>query len=162
MSYLVRKVEAAKWRQNPITEGAEVSADAITNCMKTKRNSISVWEIAEEASINEAILAIVSASDHIDTIDVALLPLQSVIDAGITLQSTPGITPVPELVNSHRDISELNYHSLGIIKDIIVDQFKMDRVTRYTKKQLKTLILEAVDSNRLDRTLLKADVRKEI
>jgi hypothetical protein len=162
MVFLVRKVEKAKWLQKPITDGAEVSADAITNCLKTKSNTISVWEISEEKHINDAILALASGADHIDTIDVVLLPRRSVIDAGLFLESIPGITPAQDLINSHRNISDLDYTSLGVLKNIIVDEFKKDRVIRYTRKQLITLIRNAITTGRLIRTSLKPDVLKVV
>lgn len=162
MVFLVRKVEVSKWLQNSIKDGAEVSADAITNCMKTKNNAISVWEIAEETSIDDAILAIASGGDHIESIDIALLPHQTVLNAGLTLQSTPGLTPSKDLINSHRNITNLDYKSLGILKNIIVDEFKKDRVKRYTRRYLKLLIQTAIRSGRLEKELLSEDIKKSV
>ena len=60
MSLLVRKINRAKWLQTDIAHGDDISADAITNCMKTTSNRLSVWEVESEARIEEAALAIAS------------------------------------------------------------------------------------------------------
>lgn len=45
MTLLVRKINRAKWMQNDILSEQDVSADAITICMKTVGNTLSVWQI---------------------------------------------------------------------------------------------------------------------
>src|SRR5680860_1384079 len=66
---LVRKIEKAKWMQNDILNGEEVSADAITNCTRTNKNKLSLWFIQDESNLDDAVLALTSQAQHLETID---------------------------------------------------------------------------------------------
>lgn len=99
MSLLVRKIEKAKWMQNDIVGSEDISADAITNCMKTTGNTLSTWQIPGDNEIPEAILAIVSGHQYLDTIDIVCLDRSSLEIQGIALQSTLGNTPIQDLID---------------------------------------------------------------
>jgi hypothetical protein len=73
VGYFVRKIETAKWKQNDICHGEDISADAVTISLKTTGNCLSVWKIEKECDIQDAVLAIVSNSQHFDTIDIVML-----------------------------------------------------------------------------------------
>jgi hypothetical protein len=148
----VRKINQAKWLQNDIKNGADVSADAITNCMKTSRNTLSLWRIADEAQIEEAVLAIVAGADHLDAIDVAVMPSQRLTEAGLTVVASPGNTTVKSLVDTHADIQNLTYSSLGLVANCIVECFNENKVKRYTKGSLREILRRAIASGKLDRS----------
>jgi len=150
MSLLVKKIEKSKWLQNDIVRGEDISADAITNCMKTTENTLSMWRINEEVQIDEAVLAIVSASQHLDTIDIVWVQLNQLEENGISMQDTPGKTPIADLVNSHVNIVNLTYISLGKVAHCIVKCFSDNSVKRYTRGSLKRLLQKAIESGRLE------------
>jgi len=135
MSLLVRKITRAKWRDS--LSGEDISADAITNCMKTTGNTLSTWTVQTRDEIPEAVLAIVSAHEHIDTIDVVCLDLLSLKNQGLRFQSTPGKTPVEDLKDRHRDISNLTYKSLGIVANHILNEIKEEKTERTPKAKSK-------------------------
>lgn len=149
MPLLVKKIEKGKWLQNDIVRGEDISADAITNCMKTTKNTLSMWRIDEEEQMDDAVLAIVSAHQHLDTIDVAWVKLNQLEEYGISMQDTPGETPIADLVDSHVNIVNLTYSSLGKVAHCIVKCFSDNSVKRYTRGSLKTLLQKAIESGRL-------------
>lgn len=147
--YLIRKINKAKWFQVDIMNDDDVSADAITNCLKTIKNTLSVWNIESEDDIDKAILAIVSCQDHIETIDVVILNTDRIKDYDINIIASTGRTPIEELKNLHRDLSGLTYSKLGKIKNHIVERIRNDRIRRYTKVKLKKLLLDAIQNGKL-------------
>lgn len=149
MSLLVRKIDKSKWLQNDIVSGEDVSADAVTNCMKTSGNTLSTWCIDNEAQIDDAVLAIVSAHQHLDTIDVVWMSQDQLGEEGIIMQDAPGFTPVVDLVDNHVDIVDLTYKSLGKVAHCIVKCFSDNYVKRYTRGSLKKLLRTAIESGRL-------------
>jgi len=159
MALLVRKIEKAKWLQNDILAGEDVSADAITNCMKTRMNALSVWEIGGEEELHNAVLAMASQFQHLDTIDVVVLLPAAVAEAGLSVRGTNGATPVKDLAGSHRDLVSLTYRSLGKLAGLIVDGIRQKNVHRYTKQQLKRLLEEAIQAGRLSRDQLQESLR---
>jgi hypothetical protein len=150
MSLLVKKIEKSKWLQNDIMNGEDISADAITNCMKTKNNTLSMWRIDDEKQIDEAVLAIVSAHQHLDTFDVVWVNVSQLEEYGIGMQDTPGITPIDDLVDRHVDIVNLTYRSLGKVANCIVKCFSDSSLKRYTYADLKKILKRAIKSGRLE------------
>lgn len=150
MSLLVRKIEQAKWLQNDILNGADVSADAITNCMKTKCNALSTWHIDNEEELDYAVLAIVAGHDHLDSIDVVWLSQEDLPERGLSVENSRGDTPLEEWADKHTDIVDLSYQSLGRLADCIVTCFREERVKRYTRSALKQLLRDAITSGRLN------------
>jgi hypothetical protein len=162
MPLLVRKIEKAKWLQNDVVNGQEVSADAITYCLKTTKNALSTWRVLEIDEIDEGVLAIVSGHEHLETIDIVCLDCSSLKSAGLKLQISQGTTPVANLADRHVDILELTYRSLGIIADQIVGEFRGDKVKRYTRNSLKTLLNEAIQKGRLKKDDLNESLREKL
>lgn len=149
MPFLVRKIERGKWMQTDICNGEDVSADAITNCMKTTKNALSTWYIENETQIDEAVLAIVSNQEHLDSIDVVLLSQERLLGMDISIEVIAGITPILSLVDSHRNVVDLKYKSIGKLAGYIVESFKEEKVKRYTVGMLKKLLQNAIVSGKL-------------
>lgn len=160
MPVLVRKIERGKWEQNDICNGADVSADAITTCMKTKNNTLSVWEVDSHDVLDNAILAMVANSDHLEAIDIVAFEKTKLEDAGFNIESIPGDTPVERLVNTHYNIAGLTYHGLGVLANFHVDEFINSRAIRFTKAQLKKILMKAIDDGHLASGQLKESIRR--
>jgi hypothetical protein len=100
---LVRKVNKAKWI-NADNVKEPPSADAITGCLRTTNNTLSVWRINNETELEDAVLAIVSGQERLDTIDVIVLDDEHFIKCKISTEETEGRTPVEDLKSTHRDL----------------------------------------------------------
>ena len=162
MSLLVRKIDKAKWMQNDILSGEDVSADAITNSLKTTDNTLSAWQVAGAEAIEDAVLAIVSSHKHLDTIDVVCLDPSSLESNGIRLQSTLGNTPVKNPISQHIGICDLTYRTLGTVAEQIVHVLKNGKDVRYTKGKIKKLLKDAIDQGRLQMDDLNESLRRKL
>ena len=150
MSYLVRKISRAKWQEvaddgfdNPF----DVSLHTITSDLKSSQNTLSVWEVETENSdsLRNAILAITSAGDRLDTIDIIWINKDAIIAKGISCVYTPGDTRIESLVETHIDLSGLNYYSLGLVAESIIETIDSNRIQRYRRAQLKEIINNAIN-----------------
>ncbi len=162
MSLLVRKIENAKWRQNDILHGADVSADAITICMRTKANNLSVWNIDSEGGLDDAALAIISGGDHVETIWLAAIERESVANSGIELVQSQGKTAVDDLKDTHFDLINLTYPKLGFLARFTSQSFVSDRVKCYTESRLVDILDQAIRSSRLDPTNLGEHIQNTL
>lgn len=161
MPYLIRRISRAKWDE---IEGGEVSADAITNDLKTFQNDLSVWLISNREELDRAVLALVTGGKQtkLSTLHIILIEEEMIENNGLTLKETPGDTVVASLVNSHRDISDLTYSKLGTVKDLIINGIRTDDYKFFTKKQLKDLVKSAIESGELLKDNLNPElVQKE-
>jgi len=158
---LVRKIDKAKW-MNGDNINEPPTADAITGCLKTKGNTLSVWRINNETELEEAVLAIISGQDHLETIDVIVLEDDYFVKCEISTEETVGITPVVDLRDTHIDLCSLDWWTIGMVAEHIVESIKKDKLKRFTKAKLTEIIKNAIAKNRLEIDDLKEGIQKKI
>lgn len=161
---LVRKIDRGKWERGSLETLEQFSADAITNCMKTKGNTISTWAIKQDdpAERANAVLAMASTFTSLDTIHVVILDASHVESSGLRLEQTSGNTPVTELEDTHRDIVNLTYGSLGILATLIAKCITDKHVQRFTKKELRHILVSAVQSGKVELDKLHERVQRKL
>ncbi len=163
MALQVRKINRAKWREENIVKDAEIPADGITNCLRTQQNNLSVWEIKSEDEIENAVIAIVSAQTHpFEPFDIVLLNPEYLEQNGVNFTATEGITTVKKLKDTHFHMVDLTYKKLGIVARHIVEKFKEKKVLRYTRKELKDILKNAINENKLDINELSEVVKNKL
>ena len=162
MSFLIRKIKISKWKQTNVLTGKDVSADAITQCLRTKQNSFSVWRIETESRIEEAVLAIASGQDHLETFYVVMLNLEYLAEKKIDCEKTAGLTPVADLKGTHYNLSNLTYRKLGVIAYHIADKVRAKEAPCYREGPLMDILIKAIRSGRLQLEDLNERVRKKL
>ena len=162
MSLLIRKIKKSKWLQGDEVPD-DVPADAITGgCVRTQCNTLSVWEVPDENRIDEAVLAIVAAGHHLESIDIVQIDREYLEENEVDCIQTKGCTKVEDLVDTHIDLSNLTYKELGIIAYHIVDKFRQNKVERYRKKRLKEILRDAIHNKRLKITDLEDSISEKL
>ena len=126
MPLLVRKIDKKTWLQNDILGGEPISADAVTNCLNTKRNCLSLWRIAERSEIDEAVLAQATMFEHLDSIDVVILDEESLRERGVPIKDAPGDTKVAELEDWHVHAADLNIDTLSELAKSIAESLQAE------------------------------------
>lgn len=162
MSILIRRINRAKWEQiiNEEDDDVDVSADAITNCLKTSNNDLSVWKIANITELDNAILALITGSmqTKLSTLHYVMIDEELLLKSGLTINNTDGDTAVIELKKTHNDISNLTYKKLGIVKNHILESIKNEKSSFFTRSQLKNLINIAISERRLYKSNLNEEL----
>lgn len=115
MAFLVRSINRAKWNKNNKPTLNEVAADAITNCMETRLNTLSVWEINDMDELEDAVVAIASNSDSAEKMHFIWIEEKTLHDNGILLEQKDGITGLANFSQRHFDMEKLDYGKLGIL-----------------------------------------------
>lgn len=161
MSILVRRINRAKWEQiNNEDDISDSSADAITNCLKTTNNDLSVWKIDTIEGLEDAILALITRPDQtkLSTLHYVLLDENIVLEKGLTLTEEKGNTVVESLKDTHKNISKLTYSRLGIVKYLILNSLVKNEETFFTKAKLKKILKDAITKGKLDKNDLNSDL----
>lgn len=160
MPLLVRRINRAKWEQIDFNSTDDVSADTITNCLRTFNNELSVWKIENMSELDDAILALITGSKQskLRTLHYVIIDEALIIDNKIDLKETNGDTVVGDLVKMHKDITALTYVKLGIIKDLVIDSLLNNRSSFFTRAKLKGLIKEAMKNGRVSKEELNKDL----
>lgn len=167
MDFIARKFARSKW------ESDVIRADAVTGCLRTYRDTLSVWEADDtDISISEVALALASNMDRIDTFHIILISKQELQVNGLNLSSTPGNIPINDetLINRHQDIVSLDLSLLSAISHIFHSKVASDEgCYRISKQKIINLLCEAVCEGKLDlaslperQEKLKQKIRKTI
>jgi hypothetical protein len=162
MLLLVRKIERAKWDRRKSDAIEDTPADAITSCMRTSCDKLSVWRISAEDELPNAILAWVAAGEKLDSMDFVILRGSELNAHGLDAKPSPGGTPVKDMVNCHYDIVDLTYSMLGRVAGIILAVVKEERVERRTKAELREILMSAIAAKRLAPTDLTEKLRLKL
>ena len=157
MAILVRKIIRGKWGEDaPIS--SDVPADAITNCLKTTDNTLSVWKIESEVELNDAILALATglSQTSFSKIDYVLIDDCKMRDNGLSVVEHDGDTAFEAFIKKHKNITDLTYSKLGIMKTIIIDCINCDKHKFITRSQIKQLVKSAIESGKLQKDKLNS------
>ncbi|PEZ88014.1 hypothetical protein CN374_16150 [Bacillus cereus] len=164
MAFLIRKMARSKWPQENFMEMDinDLSADAITSCLRTSSNTLSTWEIESMENLEDAVLALVAASQKIDTMFVVSIDKEKIINNGFQIEETPGQTLVEDLIETHKDVSGLTYQTIGKFASVMLESLHEEQVHRFTASKLKKILISAIESGRLDKEALNEDMRKKL
>ena len=81
MAYYVRKIARSKWQETHLSsneaqareEVKRVKADAITNCIKTSDNKLSLWRVDDKKDSIDDIVPLIIGFERPDTCDVVYI-----------------------------------------------------------------------------------------
>ncbi|EHU3347470.1 hypothetical protein AXY20_RS09525 [Acinetobacter baumannii] len=166
MTIFVRKISKAKWpSEEEIAEKAldseiipSVRADALTTCLKTSQNTLSVWAVenSSDEEIEKAILALITNAklERLNRIQVVYFSKDDVTRLDLPLEATDGDTVIESLSKLHNDLTDLNYEKLGKVSELIISSLRSESVRTYNEKTLKNMLLKAIKEGVVDQKLL--------
>ena len=127
MSFLLRKITPNKWQPNINKSPANYTADALTKCTPTTNNTLSVWHSEtddfEDDHVKSLIVGLALTMAKPDKIDVLWLAEDKLYELGLEVQFSIVFNQYDSVIKDHRDIINLDYKSLGMVSEHIVEQF---------------------------------------
>lgn len=147
MTYLLRKFSYAKWKGNKEFPPMNFTADAITNCIKTSRNQLSVW-ISEsndfsKPEVEKLVVALATTMDKPDVMDFVWLNTEWFQNENIPLVFNKGTSKYESLNDRHRDLSNLDLNGLSKVGKHIVEKMEEPgNRKRYSKNEILKLVLK--------------------
>ena len=165
MAFLVRKIARGKWPNEAEYPNAcieKLPAKTITVDLQSRDDCLSTWKIDNLDKLEDAILILATAADRLGTIYVAIIDWNDLEEKGLEAIQTEGNTEIEHLKETHYDIINLNYKSLGKFADLIIDALKNDMGKRYTDGMLKKLIKKAIEEKCIDTKILSDGLKKDL
>lgn len=163
MKVLARNINRSKWNAKPGFPHQAIRADAVTGCLKTKDDRLSMWRCQDDlGDIDQVFLALATGPNKtgFDTMDVVFVPEEDVERAGIAHQATEGETVVPDLRARHIDIVDLDLEKLGTLARIVASQ--VPKSQRRTEAAIKKLVRTAIQSGRINSDQLNNELRLKL
>lgn len=161
---VVRMITRSKWEPKSEDQIGEIPADAVTGDLKTQGNALSFWRSRSNTSgdFEDVILAIAAGRDKIDKVEIVWFDKDELINDGLNLVQTDGITPIRDLIKLHADVPLLDYTRLGKVADKIASALASDQYWRVTRSRVKKLLIAAVIRQRLEIDNLNEKIQTEI
>lgn len=164
MPYPARKITRATWnRSNDLAQG-EIPADAVTADLRTTHNTLSFWkcETASDDHIRNAVLALATAAERIEHMDLVWVEEGMFHAHGIAMNPSEGRTPVVSLRNRHIDVTKLDLVRLGKVATLLDEALSQNQFRRFTKKEIRDVVLVAVQQNLVSIEALQPKVQEEV
>jgi hypothetical protein len=160
MAYLVRKIAPAKWSSARSLE--VLSADALTADLRTTDNTLSLWEIGGEEDLNDAVLALAISkkAKKFEKMDLILIPKDIILAKQLSIRESPGDTFAEKLSDTHREVVDLKYPSLGVFAQIIIELLSEKAPTTITKIEVENIVKTAYNDSKIDISCLPEDMKK--
>ena len=162
--FVARKVTRAKWQATAGLRSDEIPADAVSVDLRTRGNTLSFWKCAEASAeaLELAALALAAQRDTLDKVELVWLPVEALSSRGVGMEQTPGETPLSCMVDRHVDAVRLDYARLGIVAAAVASALEQEAYRRWTRKQVRTVLVKGVCQGLIELDTLKAKVRAEI
>lgn len=150
--YLRMINKKAKWEQSKLDPLEEISSDAITGCLRTQNETLSLWKIEDEAMISDAIIALASNREIIQKLDYLIIPDSEISEFNLELREQLGESPYHDFNKNHLDIINLNYYKLGVVSNMIRKIINSDkgRITRVNEVEIEKLLCSAIEENKIN------------
>lgn len=168
MAYLVRKLN--KRTSIDLIANAESAedmfADAATAEFRTSKGTLSTWIIDDIVDLDDAVLAIVVTSTHVDRMDFIVIDTRLIEENNLKyVQSYAGREiAIPDLQDSHYDIVDITIPKLidctCVYRKVIEqDNDEGNFIVRYAEGDIRDLLKKAINDGRIEIDLLTKDVR---
>lgn len=159
MALLLRTVTNPKWVAPDWLPAGEVPAEALTD-LRANNNALSVWSVeSDRANLNMVLAAIASHRDRLDKLDYTLVDEAILPPIAMEWVKSEANTPHP-LANAsaHRDLIRLTVQKVARLAH---EMMPLERV-RVSERQIKRILVEALDSGVLDRARMKPGLLSEV
>jgi hypothetical protein len=170
MSLLARKVSAVWWDQPSGFEDDEIAADQLggkkAKELRTHDNTLSFWRSDDsrlDGQLGEAALAIAATFAEPDAFEIAWLPREDLVSAGIALAPTEGDTPITALRSRHEDAEKLDMRRLSEVAAVLaVNIRRHGHLHEFTKGEMLSLLARAVIAGQLNIPNLKQKLQQPV
>lgn len=165
MAKFLRKVETKRhWDHkgefSKYIPAGEASADCLGD-LKTSSEALSVWELDDEkTNLNRILAAIASTREHLQKIDYLIVDAAHVTNLGLKIQPKPGQTRDAGANNAwHRDLIHLSASDLSRLANVL---FEHAQRRREMEVKLIALLKHSVDEGHVDRAALRPGIAQKL
>jgi hypothetical protein len=125
---------------------------------------LSLWEIGSKDELNDAVLALAISKNakKIEKMDLVLIPKETILSKQFSICASPGDTFAERLSDTHRELVDLKYPSLGLFAQIIIDLLSKDTPTTITRTEVENIVKDAYNDKMIDISRLPEDMQKTI
>lgn len=161
----------AKWGIEPFMSPDDISANAVTVCLRTQENTLSFWESADKREgLKEAVLALATGPKSTpEKMFVLALSKEALVAQGLKLEksSVDADTAVKHMQNRHYNLTELTLNKLSKLATLMASKIRVEDEDRqqwalFTKKDVVDIVRAAVADGHLEIERLSKEMRSAV
>lgn len=170
MAYYVRKISRSKWQESQLStdevkaleEVRSVKADAITNCIKTTGNKLSLWKVDEKRDVIEDIIPLILGFERPDTFDIIYISDEVFLQEGILLEqsSEDANVPIESLKKYHYNAVVKDYEGLGKFAKVVLKS--LNNYKRFKGKEVKIKLKEMLINHEIEKEMISDKLYEKI
>ena len=170
MAYYVRKIARSKWQETHLSsneaqareEVKRVKADAITNCIKTSDNKLSLWRVDDKKDSIDDIVPLIIGFERPDTCDVVYISEEVFSEEQITLEqsSDDANTPIEELKQYHYNAIVKDYEGLWKFAKVVLKS--LDNHKRFKGREVKTKLKDMLNNHEIEREMISEKLYEKL
>ena len=164
MAELLRRLKSpASWQSSEHLQPDEVSADVACDLL-TKDSSLSVWcyDPKDPSCIEDVALALLTTGNRIDRVFLARVEESALRDAGLTVRTSRGNSPVNDVNDKHADIVGLDLSRLALVGKLLADAVRMNRMEEVSQVRAGELLRKGLERRRFDLLRLQPELRRKL
>lgn len=162
MPFLLRTLRKNKFDEELQPEwvpDSDIQADALKD-LQTTDNCLSVWQIDDEKThLNRLLAAIAAGRENLANIDYALIDIAEVTGLGLDLVKNDGQILDDAMKTFHRDIVKISAYSLGRLAVVIQEKANLERLS---KQGTRSAILDSVNAGYIQGSDLKEKMKEKL
>ncbi|MDR1626758.1 MAG: hypothetical protein LBT33_09465, partial [Spirochaetia bacterium] len=114
--------------------------------------------------LNDAVLALAISKNatKFEKMDLVLIPKETILTKQLSISASPGDTFAEGLSDTHREVVDLKYPSLGLFAQIIIDLLSKNAHTIISRTEVKNIVKAAYDDKTIDISCLSEDMQRAI
>lgn len=170
MAYYIRKISRSKWPEKPLSsdvdeakkEVSQVSADAITNCTKTKENKLSLWKLDKMTNSIDDIIPLILGFERPDTCDVIYIDEETFEKAGLELEQSleDANTPLESFKKCHYNVIVKDYDGLGKFSRVVLQS--LENYRRFSKKEVKGKLKDLLEQHVIEKEMISEKLYEKL
>lgn len=128
--------------------------------LKTTDNKLSLWRVENEADIKDALVALAITRDKISDLAVVMIRPEDLQE--LSMDDEEGNSPTFGINDKHRNITNLNYDTLGTVIISILNGLRSGGYKKHSDRAIKRMIVEAYKAGKVDLSNAKESMREDI
>ena len=157
-----RKIKRAKWERATSSHDMALLDEAVRSDLTDETNTLSFWicDDSEQDAAN-VILAIASAHVHLESTDVAWIPLADLTEVAGAIDPVMGRTPFAPMAGRHIDVTA-DPSQVAAIASLLLEAVRAGRCRRMTRRQISSAIAQAVLDGAINVDDLAPGIKKHV
>lgn len=170
MVYYVRKIARSKWQAGALSSDTQlaekeikgVSSDAITNCIKTTENKLSLWRVEQKSDTIDDIIPLIVGFEKPATCDVIYISEDDLEKEGLNIKQSKedANVPIERLKEYHYNAYVNDYEGLGKFAKVVLKS--LDSHKRFKGKEVKEKLQSMLKNHEIEENMISQKLYDKI